>query len=164
MTSLKEQLDEFDFEDGDEKFAGTAGEVKEEDLHNFNDEEEYDDERGLDDEDDVDWDDIDEQMDDVEEYDDHTPEYDDYSEDSFGEDNDDDDINDALDAMGLSSHEESPEEWFNRLQNEVAEDNGELTESKWVKPGESLESLNEKETKLREALRDVRNAKRKLTK
>ena len=98
-------------------------------------------------------------------------EYDDYGDGNIeGTGNIDDYVNDAdedtLDSMGMSDHDEAVEDWFRTLnsdEDEGDEDEGDEADQ-WLSAHESMESLNAKEAKLREALRAVRNAKLKLSK
>ena len=128
MKSLKEALDEFDFED-----------------------EAYENEPEVDERGSIDYDDYGDGN--VE----GTGDVPDYEEES----------EDALDSMGMSAHDEDDlEEWFRTINNpEDEKDECEGDEAdQWLSAHESIESLNAKEAKLREALRAVRNAKLKLNK
>ena len=124
MKSLKEQLDDFDWED--EEYVDDRGAIEYDDMGDGNVE--------------------------------GTGSMPDYEEES----------EEVLDAAGLSTHD-SVEEWYDSILSEGHEDDyhddceGDEADQ-WLSAHESLESLNAKEAKLREALRAVRNAKLKLNK
>lgn len=122
-----------------------------EELDEFDDwnDEAYEDERG-----DIEYDN----------FDDHEAE-DGYGRDEFLDGSDDMDEESAMDALG---RDDSVDEWWNRLQNgDVRSDEEKEADAEadsFLAANESIESLNAKEAKLREALKEIEDAKAKLTK
>ena len=122
-----------------------------EELDEFDDwnDEAYEDERG-----DIEYDN----------FDDHEAE-DGYGRDEFLDGSDDLDEESAMDAIGTDS---SVDEWWERLQNgDVRSDEEKEADAEadsFLTANESIDSLNAKEAKLREALKEIEDAKAKLTK
>lgn len=122
-----------------------------EELDEFDDwnDEAYEDERG-----DIEYDN----------FDDHEAE-DGYGRDEFQDGSLDMDEETAMDALGRDS---SVDEWWERLQDgDVRSDEEKEADAEadsFLAANESIESLNAKEAKLREALKEIEDAKAKLTK
>lgn len=119
-----------------------------EELDAFDDwnDEAYEDERG-----DIEYDN----------FDDHEVE-DGYGRDEFIDGSDDIDEETAMDRF--VADDTSVDEWWSRLSNgDILDDDNNETDS-FLAANESIESLNAKEAKLREALKEIEDAKAKLTK
>ena len=123
-----------------------------EELDEFDDwnDEAYEDERG-----DIEYDN----------FDDHEAE-DGYGHDEFQNGSLESAEQEALNSMGLS--EVSVDDWWSQLQNgDVRSDEEKEADAdadSFLAANESIESLNAKEAKLREALKEIEDAKAKLTK
>lgn len=117
-----------------------------EELDAFDDwnDEAYEDERG-----DIEYDN----------FDDHEVE-DGYGRDEFIDGSDDIDEETAMDKF--MTDDTSIDEWWSRLSSGDIQDDDES--DSFLTANESIESLNAKEAKLREALKEIRDAKAKLTK
>lgn len=117
-----------------------------EELDAFDDwnDEAYEDERG-----DIEYDN----------FDDHEVE-DGYGRDEFIDGSDDIDEETAMDKF--MTDDTSIDEWWSRLSSGDIQDDDES--DSFLAANESIESLNAKEAKLREALKEIRDAKAKLTK
>lgn len=122
-----------------------------EELDAFDDwnDEAYEDERG-----DIEYDN----------FDDHEVE-DGYGRDEFIDGSLDTDDKATLAALGMSDM--SIDEWWNSLKSDTRSDEEKEADAeadRFLTANESIESLNAKEAKLREALKEIRDAKAKLTK
>lgn len=119
-----------------------------EELDAFDDwnDEAYEDERG-----DIEYDN----------FDDHEVE-DGYGRDEFIDGSDDIDEETAMDRF--VADDTSVDEWWSRLSNGDIQDDDDNETDSFLAANESIESLNAKEAKLREALKEIEDAKAKLTK
>jgi hypothetical protein len=119
-----------------------------EELDAFDDwnDEAYEDERG-----DIEYDN----------FDDHEVE-DGYGRDEFIDGSDDIDEETAMDRF--VADDTSVDEWWSRLSNGDIQDDTDNETDSFLAANESIESLNAKEAKLREALKEIEDAKAKLTK
>lgn len=119
-----------------------------EELDAFDDwnDEAYEDERG-----DIEYDN----------FDDHEVE-DGYGRDEFIDGSDDIDEETAMDRF--VADDTSVDEWWSRLSNSDIQDDDDNETDSFLAANESIESLNAKEAKLREALKEIEDAKAKLTK
>lgn len=119
-----------------------------EELDAFDDwnDEAYEDERG-----DIEYDN----------FDDHEVE-DGYGRDEFIDGSDDIDEETAMDRF--VADDTSVDEWWSRLSNGDIQDDDDNETDSFLAANESIESLNAKEAKLREALKEIEDAKANLTK